>query len=373
LFTLVGLFGLSWAVTAALDMPNPVLLVRFVLTPRSEVGALFPARLVAASPQPRPLPRQDRPWPAELPWKGRTIPLEAFLETTRTNALLMVRRGVLVGEWYRPGEGPKTMQSSWSVAKSVVSLLVGQAIGAGRLSEADRLVDLLPAFHAAGADPRITVRDLLDMTSGVDVAENYSPWRPFAGTAGLYLTRSLVEFARSHSEIAFAPGSHGDYRSIDTELLGLVLAKIEGRPLADLLAERVWAPIGAEHIATWNLDRENGTEKAFCCINATARDFAKLGQLVLDGGRVGAAQVVPPAWIERLTQPAAKLVDGLEYSAQWWHVAGPDDDLAAIGVYGQYIYVNRDRDIVIVKLSDYGAEQDEAETLAALRALANSE
>jgi CubicO group peptidase (beta-lactamase class C family) len=233
-------------------------------------------------------------------------------------------------------------------------------------------VDLLPELGAAGGDPHITVRNLLDMTSGVDVAENYDPWRPYAGTAGMYLTRDLAGFASSHSRIAFAPGSRGDYRSIDTELLGLTLAKVEGRPLANLLADWIWEPMGAEQSANWNLDQENGAEKAFCCLNATARDFAKLGQLVLDSGRAGDIQVVPSAWIERLSHPAARLVDGLQYSAQWWHVTGPDDDVAAIGVYGQYVYVNRDNGVVIVKLSDYGAEEDEAETLAALRALANA-
>ena len=161
------------------------------------------------------------------------------------------------------------------------------------------------------------------------------------------------------------------YRSIDTEVLGLILARVESKPLADLLSERIWKPMGAQAAATWNLDRPGGVEKAFCCINATARDFARLGLLVADRGRAGAAAIIPARWIERISTPARRAVDGWQYSAQWWHApGGDDDDISAIGVYGQYVYVNRVTGTVVVKLSDYGAEQDETETLAVMQAIA---
>ncbi|MFJ7387859.1 serine hydrolase, partial [Rhodococcus erythropolis] len=116
-----------------------------------------------------------------------------------------------------------------------------------------------------------------------------------------------------------------------------------------------------------------GEEKAFCCINATARDFAKIGKLVMDGGMVDGTSVVPAEWITRISTPAPNLVDEWGYSAQWWHPSGGSgQDFSAIGVYGQYIYIDPVTQTVIVKLSDHGAEQDEQQTIDVFRALARS-
>ncbi|MFC9786917.1 serine hydrolase domain-containing protein [Rhodococcus sp. NPDC127528] len=368
--TVAVLVAGSYAATAALDIPAPPTLARLLVDAPSTQGALYPARTVPAT-HPRPLPAYPIALPETVPWKGGQIPVAEFLDTTKTNAFLVLRDGALTHEWYRDGVGPTTRLASWSMAKSVVSLLVGRAIDAGKLSEDDRLVDVLPELATGGEYDAITVRNLLDMTSGADVSENYNPYFPLTGTARMYLTRDLDAFVRDHRSVQFPPGSRGDYRSVDTQLLGQVLARVEGRPLTDLLAADLWGPVGAEDDATWNLDRDGGQEKAFCCINATAHDFAKIGQLVLDGGRVGGTQVVPPAWISRISTPAPHPVDKWGYSAQWWHPTGGDgSDLSAIGVYGQYTYVDPSTRTVIVKLSDYGTEQDEQETFGVLRAIA---
>jgi CubicO group peptidase (beta-lactamase class C family) len=333
---------------------------------------VFPARDVAAATNPAALPAAPGPAPVAVPWKGSTLPFREFLDTTHTKAFVVLRDGRLSYEWYRDGVTARTRMSSWSMAKSVVSLLVGQAIGRGELSEDDRLVDLLPELRTGGGYDAVTVRELLDMTSGVDVAENYNEYWPFTGAARMYLATDLPAFVADHRGLAFAPGSRGAYR---TQLLGLVLARVTGRPLSRLLAERLWQPAGAGP-ATWNLDRDGGTEKAFCCLNATARDFARIGQLVLDGGTAGGRQVVPASWIARISTPAPHALDGWGYSAQWWHPpvppGGAGGDLAAIGIYGQYTYVNPAEKVVVVKLSDHGTEQDEQETIDAMRAIARS-
>lgn len=259
----------SYTATALLDIPSPTTLVQLLNTEPSRQGDVFATRTIPASATPAPLPIHDEPLPATVPWKGEWVATGQFLATTHTNAFLVLRDGRLTHEWYRDGVGPTTRLSSWSAAKSVVSLLAGQAIEQGRLREDDRLVDILPQLKTGGAYDAITVRDLLDMTSGVDVPENYNEYFPMTGTARMYLTRHLPAFAQDHRDLQFPPGSQGAYRSINTELLGQVLAKIQGRPLADLLAENIWAPMGAQDSATWNLDHDNGHEKAFCCINAT--------------------------------------------------------------------------------------------------------
>lgn len=371
--TVVLLIAAAFGATALMSLPSPPTLAQLMFAPPSTQGELFASRTVPASPQPRPLPKAEAPLPDTVPWKGARISVAEFLDTTKTNSFVVLRDGVMIHEWYRDGVGPTTKQSSWSVAKSVVSLLIGRAIGAGQMSEDDRLVDLLPEL-ATGADyDKVTIGDLLDMSSGIDVSENYNKWAPFTGTARMYLTTDLAEFVDGHRTLIFPPGSKGDYRSVDTQLLGMALARVTGTSLSELLARDIWAPIGAVDDALWNLDREGGQEKAFCCLNATARDFAKIGQLVADGGRVGDNQLVPPAWIERIGTPSPHRVSDEGYSAQWWHPDGGDGaDLSAVGVYGQYIWVDPPSRTVIVKLSDYGTSQDETETFEVFRTIARA-
>ncbi|MEU7767248.1 serine hydrolase [Nocardia sp. NPDC049190] len=365
------MIGASFAATAVLHIPSPPTLLRLSVDPPSTQGRLFASRTVAASPTPRPLPVVSDSLPVTVPWRGSQITIAQFLDTTHTNSFLVLRNGVLTTEWYGDGVQPTTPQSSWSVAKSVVSLLTGQAVAAGKLREDDRLTRILPELATGGGYDTITIRDLLDMTSGVDVPENYHKYLPLTGTARMYLTEDLGGFVRAHRSLRFAPGSAGDYRSVDTQLLGMALAKVQGRSVSELLQHDIWDPMGAQDDAQWNLDTTGGQEKAFCCLNATARDFAKIGQLVLAGGRAGGTQVVPPEWLERIRVPAPHPVGAWRYGAQWWHPSGGDgQDISAVGVYGQYIYLDPPSGTVIVKLSDHGTAQDRQETIDVFRAIA---
>lgn len=371
LVSLAAVGGLAYGATALLEVPPPHRLVQFVASEPSEQGNVFPSRPITSSAPARDLPgAQGVELPKTVPWKGAEIPLQEMLEVTNSRAFVVLHDGELVHEWYDEGVDAETRLSSWSVAKSVVSLLVGQAIERGQLSEDDRLVDLIPELRTSEGYDEITVRDLLDMASGIDVSENYNPWWPMTGTARLLLSTDLPEYLQEHRELRFEPGTQGDYRSVDTQMLGMILARVDGRPLAQIASEELWAPMGAEADATWNLDRAGGTEKSFCCINATARDFARIGQMVLDDGRVGDAQVVPEAWIERISTPSDLPIGEWGYSAQWWHAPSSDGDFTALGVFGQYIYVDPDARTVIVKLSDHGTEQDEIDTVDAMRAIA---
>ncbi len=367
---LAALVAAAYAATAVMEIPPPHTLWRLEVSAPSRRGDLLPVRQVPASATPSALASSPWPPPATVPWKGAEIPFTRFLQDTATNALVVLRDGQLEYEWYRPGVRATDTQSSWSMAKSVVSLLVGQAIARGELREDDRLTALLPELAGAGDYDRVTLGHLLDMASGIDVSENYRAYWPFTGTARMYLTRDLAGFVRDHRQMHFTPGSDGDYRSIDTQLLGMALTRVTGKSLADLLAERLWGPMGAQSAATWNLDQLGGVEKAFCCLNATARDFARVGQRVLEAGQGGG--LVPVAWVARIARPAPHAVDGWGYSAQWWQLdpaGGPD--FAAVGIHGQYLYVHPGRRVVIVKLSDYGENQDERETYEALRAIAD--
>lgn len=326
---------------------------------------------MSASAKLAPLRKAPVALPATVPWKDGRKDTRQFLTDTHTNAFLVLRDGHLATSGTATASAAQTRHGTWSTAKSVISLMVGQSIAAGHLHEDDLLVDLLPELKKGGAYDKITVRHLLDMSSGIDVSEDYSGIL-MTGTPRMYLTTDLPNFVKDNRALRFTPGSKGEYRSADTQLLGQILHRVEGKSVAALLQERIWQPMGAEDDATWNLDREGGTEKSFCCLNATARDFAKIGQLALDNGRAGDRQIVPQAWIDRLSTPAVTMSNGWSYSAQWWHPSGAKGDFSAVGVYGQYIYVNPAERTVIVKLSDHGTEQDEQETIDAMRDLSHN-
>lgn len=361
----------SFVGTRVMEIPSPVTLAKLESTEPSRQGDLFASRTIAASAQPTSFAAGTPEFPADVPWKGKRISLESFLTTTHSRAFVVLQDGKLVKEWYAPGVGKSTRMSSWSVAKSVISLLIGQSIEDGKLSEDDRLVDLVPELKSGNAYDDITVRNLLDMTAGVSVSENYNVYWPFTGAARMFLTTDMPGFLKDNRNVDYAPGTKGDYRSVNTQLLGTILTKVEGKSISTLVAERLWNPMGAQKSATWNLDTEGGVEKSFCCLNATALDFARVGQLVLDDGKADGKQVVPSEWIKRLATPAQHPVSDWGYSAQWWHpIGGVGVDYSAIGIYGQFIYVNPGTGTVVVKLSDYGTEQDELDTINVMRALA---
>ena len=189
------------------------------------------------------------------------------------------------------------------------------------------------------------------------------------------MTPDLRSYARMHRSLVFEPGTRGEYISFNTQLLSMVVAKALGQDLVTAFRERLWEPAGAEFRATWNLDRPGGIAKGFCCLNASARDFARLGLLVAEAG--SRRSPVSKAWLDRLLTPRPRLVSTWPYSSSFWHIPGDQRgrrlaDASAIGVFGQFVYVNRHTDTVIVKLSDYGIEQDEAATYRVMRTIARS-
>lgn len=377
----------SGAVRTAIDPGDP--------TKPSEFGRLLPSTPIAPARQVRPLRRSHEQIPATVPWgDGQRRAIADFLTTTNTRAFVVLHRGRLVTEWYDDHTGPTTKLASWSVAKAMAGLLTGQAIGEGRLTLNTRVVTILPWLRVenpADGDPRfntITVRHLLDMTSGIDAAEGYqvdpledpleNPTAGLSMLTGTYLMLvhpDMHSFALSHRSMVFDPGSRGEYVSYNTQLLSMVLSEVFGTDYVTAFVNRLWRPAGAQHPATWNLDHGGGIAKAFCCLNATARDFARLGLLVAEAGGPGSR--VKRAWLDRILTPQPKPLGGWPYSTQFWHVPGDKhgkraNDVSAIGVFGQYIYVNPRTQTVIVKLSDHGIEQDEALTFRAMRSIARS-
>lgn len=356
---------------------SPAFLLRYLLTPNSRVGPLFPVRRLRRADNPVEAPRELRPIDRVVSWRGTHQGLNRVLRETETNTLIVAKDGVIVHEWSRDGFTTSTPQSSWSVAKSVVGLITGQLIHEKKLSEDTRLVEILPEYQTGGPFDSITVGHLLDMRSGIDLQEEYVEWKAYTGVGGMMTTLDIADYVMRSRNTFAVPGTLSDYRSIDTQFLSMIVARVEGETLSAVMRRRIWNEIGAQDDATWSLDDDNGVEKGFMGLNASTRDFLKLGQLILDNGKVGDTQVISPEWIARITTPV-DIIEGEHhawgYSAQWWHPTGHDihQDMTALGVYGQFVYINRQHGVVIAKNSDHGAEQDEAELIEVFREIAAS-
>ncbi|MEQ8702778.1 MAG: serine hydrolase [Phaeodactylibacter sp.] len=303
-------------------------------------------------------------------------------EYGKSLAFLIIRNDTILYETYFDGyaaEGPP--HPSFSVAKSFVSALVGFAVQEGAIESVDDPVTrYLPELTAR--DPRfnrLTIEHLLDMRSGLDYNEN-SYFNPFAPVARDYYGRQLEKYTLERSEFAAEPDTYREYQSVNTQLLGLIVERATGKTLPAYLEEKIWLPLGMEFPASWSYDsKKSKTTKAFCCLNAQARDYAKFGRLYLNGGQWQGKQLLNAEWVKRSTQPE---YDNNCYQYQWYSstywayapdstaaaAAAPEGigvtpykdgqyafkkcgpDFMAIGILGQYIYVHPEKNLIMVRL-----------------------
>jgi CubicO group peptidase (beta-lactamase class C family) len=270
------------------------------------------------------------------------------------------------------------------MAKSFVSALVGIAIDEGRIAGADRPVtEYVPALKGSGYDG-VPIKDILQMSSGVHFNEDYASW---ASDISIMFAKSFVLGSPIN---AYAQGLRSErrsgeafnYISVDTQVLGMLLVRATGKPLATYLEEKIWGPLGMESDAEWVTDRagKDGMEYAFCCLNATLRDYAKFGRLYLRRGDWQGRRIVSERWARESVVPDKPyLVHSgayfpnwtIGYQYQWWVPEGAEGEFMAIGVWGQYIYVNPARNVIIVKTAaDPDFDYRDMENLAAFRAIA---
>lgn len=333
----------------------------------------FPARALPPSSAPFHYPvKADAPMPRTATTDGRTVGFEEFLEEEHTVALLVIHRDTIVYERYFDGYDTSRIHTSFSVAKSVVSMLVGCAINDGLIRSVDQAVtDFVPEMARHGWD-KVTVEHVLQMTSGMDFNESYV--NPFGTAARFYYGRTLRKNTIG-LKLESAPGQRWDYDSGNTQLLGLILERsfrLAGdstTTLTDYLNKKLWQPLGMEYPASWSIDRKNdGLEKAFCCINTPARDFAKLGSLYLHGGMWRGEQLVPADWVQRSTAIDTTAGSVARYQYQWW-IPSPNGDFMAEGILGQYVYVDPVREIVIVRLGKKDGKASWVQVFQSLAAL----
>lgn len=312
---------------------------------------------------------------------GKTYKAEDALERTFTNALLIIKNGQLVTEIYRNKTNASTHFISFSMAKSFTSTLIGLAVADGHIhSIDDPIVRYVPQLKGSAYDG-VTIKQALMMRSGADFEERYDFDHPGLASAAFEesLVQGRVRFA-SFGEIltrAYTPGTHFNYSTVETCVLGWVLERATQQSISQYMTDRLWKPLGTESYGFWLLDGDLKTGREFngAGFNAVARDYARFGLMMLHDGKAGNKQVVPQDWVKTATAPRETEPLGpgspLGYRYQWWTIAGTDAYLA-LGLQGQFIYVDPASDTVIVKLSYFppGNEDVDKESLDFLRAAA---
>jgi CubicO group peptidase (beta-lactamase class C family) len=332
----------------------------------------YPGRDLEPASEPSPWPGPPAPLePAPVVVDGASVTLEERLITSESLAFVVVRDGALTYEWYADGHDASIPSMLFSVTKSILSLLVGAAIDDGLIGGVDDPVtDYLPELADRGFD-QVTLEQLLRMDSAVDYTESDNPF----GEHVRFNYTDRLEEAILGLRVRDRPDEGFTYRSGDNALLGLVLARVLGeRSISGYLQDRLREPLGMEHAARWSTDHEGGLERTWCCLATTARDLARVGQLVLDRGDWQGQQLIAEDWFDASVAPGFAPArwpaeyDGsplANYGYQWWltdHGA-----TVSLGKDGQYLYVDRDHRTVIVRL---GTSQGGASWVDTLRQVA---
>jgi CubicO group peptidase (beta-lactamase class C family) len=288
---------------------------------------IFPSRAIPAATEPFRFKQ-----PVKQPNQSGVRFLDSVNNANNSVAFLIIRNDTLLYERYFQGYQDASVVASFSMAKSYTSALVGAALADGLIKSVDEpITNYLPELRSRRGFSEIKIRHLLQMTSGIKGSESY--YNPVGQAAKLYYGQNLRRYMKKLT-IADPPGTHFEYRSVNTQLLGLIVERVSGKSLTEYLDNRIWRHLQPEYEASWSIDRKNdGVEKAFCCINARARDFAKFGRLYLHDGDWNGTPVLPREWVRESTRSSREEGAVSYYKYQWWLT---DKGFSAIGHLGQY-------------------------------------
>lgn len=298
---------------------------------------------------------KERPWPMSHDYNQTSLPDTslAHIEILEPLSFLVIRNDSLVFEKYWENRKPSDLSNSFSMAKTIVSVLTGIAIKDGKIKGLDQSIgDFLPEF-SQGERSKIKIRHLLSMCSGIDFDENYS--NPFAYPAKAYYGKDLRALTLKY-QVKEEPGKEFEYLSGNTELMAFVLEKATGESLSEYASRKLWKPLGAANNALWSLDHENGVEKAYCCFNSNARDFARIGALYMHGGKIDSTIIVPEWYVEESLKPASITDTDLggalsKYGLSWWLTRHRGMQVFyARGILGQYILCIPEKKLIVVRL-----------------------
>ncbi len=315
----------------------------------SRMYEIFPADRVAHGTYARALSQGTVLTPR---WADGATTLASYMEQHHLAGVMVLQHGRIRLQRYAPGFGPEQRWTSFSVAKSVTSTLLGIALQRGDIRSLDDTLDTYIPQLRDSAYAKVTVEQLLTMTSGVRWNEDYAD--PHSDVAQMY--RSACENGQPHvvSYLAKLPrewpaGSQWNYNTAETDLLGILVQRATGKSLASLLSQTIWKPYGMASDAYWLKDECDGSDTGGSGLSATLADYARIGQFMLDGGRIDGKSVIAEAWMHGALHRQQDVDSpGRGYGYLWWTDA--DGSYAAIGIFGQMVYVDPARKLVIVQV-----------------------
>ena len=287
------------------------------------------------------------PWQKDSLYNKTSLPknLVQDLKDSNSASFLVIKNGKLVHEEYWDGYNQNSKTNSFSIAKGVMVMLLGKAIEENKIESLhQKYSDFFGNYANVEFGKNLTLGELASMEAGLNWNEDYKS--PFLPNAKAYYGKSLEEavFLRDFKN---EPGKKFEYQSGATQLLGFALRKSMQKTLADYASEKFWKPLGMEQNAAWTTD-DFGMEKAFCCIHSTSRDFAKLGQLFLNDGKFGDMQILDASFVEKMRTPT-KLSNGIYGMGLWINNDSALKHYYFQGLYGQYIIIVPEKNMVIVR------------------------
>lgn len=348
------------AAQVAHTSPEPTRRVSLLRMSAEEQVAIYPAietafqvDTIERGAYVRPLPKASTEINPTWTHDGKTWTVEAYMEANRVSGVLVLKDGEILLERYGLGRTPDQRWTSFSVAKSVTSTLVGAAIQDGRIKSLhDRVTTYIPELAGSGYDG-VTIRQLLMMSSGVKWNESYTdPNSDVARYSAEPREASgappVVSYMRK-LEREVEPGTRFHYSTGETDLVGILVENAVGKTLSEYASDRLWKPIGMEQDGIWISDDE-GRDRGGCCMSMTLRDYGRFGQFILEGGVARGARIVPEWWTKEATTPQiGKSPSFAGYGYFWWMEG--DDSYAAIGIFGQAITIFPEDRLIIVSNS----------------------
>lgn len=306
-------------------------------------GKYFPSHTIAKG--------NGKPWQKDALYNK--IPLTQVLvedlKKSKTASFLIIKNGKLLHEEYWDGYSENSKTNSFSMAKAVTVMLLGKAIEENKIkSLSQKYSDFFEDYKNLPFGKDLTIEDLAKMEAGLNWNENYE--NPFLPNAKAYYGKSLEESVL-YREFKEKPGTKFEYQSGSTQLLGFALRKSMNKTIAEYASEKLWKPLGMEQNAEWTTD-DFGMEKTFCCIHSNARDFAKLGQLFLDDGKVDQQQIISSEFLNEMRTPT-KLSNGAYGMGLWINNDAAVKHYYFLGLYGQYIIIIPEKKIIIVRTGTY--------------------
>lgn len=321
----------------------------FLGSPDYKDSNRFPKAEIAKSPSPFRFHESEQDWSRKIMVNDWTTdspvfkPIEKLAEGHNTQAILIIRNDTILLEYYKGTTDADALHPSYSMAKSFTSALIGVAIREGHITSVnDKVKDYIPELDFHPYFNELNIKHLMNHTSGIKY--------DLPVDATIYYGKDIWKGIRK-IDFDHKPGVKQHYVNVNSQLLGIILMRATGLKPSAYLEEKLWKPLGMESNAFWSTDKKNDLEKTYCCLNATARDYAKLGRLYLNNGNWEGEQIVDAAWVAESV--ARDTSEGSSYGYNYcWHIGLKEyNDYMADGLYKQHIYVNPAKNLIIVTLN----------------------